>query len=302
MVLKKVLLILFLLCFTLLADTNTTKQSLIESITNKYHTFLNGLDCFLTNYDDINKTNYKKITQNKLYMIFSIKHTKDDSFDTDLHLRANIKLPQLKDKLEISFDKQSIKSINNQNVYNDFNQRDENTRIRVGLKYYFYKKNNTQFYAKLGLKLHSPFGIYGKLGAQKSYFYHTVETIIGNNIYYYINDKNFASTTALTFLKPLSDDFTLEQGNEFFWDKNDNDNIFEHTLSLYHFINSKNRLRYQIIYTHKDDNWYGANIKLHHKTNRWLFFELIPQVLRKRENNFTTEYALAINFGITFAK
>jgi hypothetical protein len=36
--------------------------------------------------------------------------------------------------------------------------------------------------------------------------------------------------------------------------------------------------------------------------NKWLFFEIIPEVLERRENNFEFEKVFTANFGITFSK
>ena len=69
---KKIFVSIFI-PFILFADTNITmpEPNVRDVITNGYHKFLNSLDCFLTNYKDINKSNFKKISKNKLHMIVS---------------------------------------------------------------------------------------------------------------------------------------------------------------------------------------------------------------------------------------
>ena len=308
---KKFLLASFLICCTLFADINTTKKELDfrEKITNSYHSFLNNIDCYIADYEDINQSNYKKISKNKLYLIFSFKNSKDNPLQKNLYLKANIRLPQTQKKLEITLSKQTINDMDNQNIDANNERALEDEKLHVGFKYYLYKERYSIIFAKLGFRLHSPFGIYGEFAMQKSYFYHTLQTILESNIYYYINKDYIKASAAITFFKPLSDTYILEQKNEVLLDYESKSRKLKQTLRLYHFINTKTRMQYQLTYASFDDDvcnlcqdWYGANINFHHNVKKWLFFEVIPQVLKRRENSFEFEKIVTINFGITFSK
>lgn len=308
---KKLLLVSFLVYSTLAADTNTTKEalSLRDKITDNYHTLLNTIDCFFTDYDDINQTNYKKISQNELRIIFSIKNTKNNPLKTDLYLKANIKLPQIQNRLEITLNKQTLSNIDNQNRDTNYERTLEDKMFRIGIKYYFYKKRYSAIYTNLDFRFQSPFGLYWKIGAKKSYFYYTLQTILGSEFYYYLNNQNLTTSATITFFKPLSDAYSVQQRNEILWSDEKQATKLQHTLRAYHYINSNNRLQYQLSYATIDDkkcdycqDWYGANIKFHHNIKKWLFFEIIPQIYKRRENSFIFEKALTLNFGILFSK
>lgn len=308
---KKILYLTLLISSILFAETNTTWKdlSMRGKVTNGYHKFLNAIDCFLTNYDDINHTNYKKVSENKLYMIYSLKNSKDKPLEQDLYLRANIKLPLLKDKFEITLDKQTLSDIDNETIDPEYDRSVEDEKPRIGLKYYFYKEPYSVTYANLGLRLYSPYGIYGKVGGQKSFFLKKVQVILGQDFYIYFNDQHLASDTEMTFFYPLADYYDIEQKNRMLWRESSKTTEVDHILRLHQFINKRNRLQYQLTYSLINDdhcnfcqNWYGANIRYHHDLNDWLFVEIIPQILKRRENQFIQETALTVNFGMIFSK
>jgi hypothetical protein len=301
------------ICFALIAgaDTNAGKKELDfrDKVTSGYHTILNSVDCFITNYDDVNQSNYKKISKNKLYIILSLKNTKDNPLQKDLHLRGSIKLPRLQNKVEITFNKQAEKRVDNQHIDNDYEEALNDTNLHVGLKYYAYDKPYSNAYAKLSLKFHSPVGLYAKIGMNKSYFYHKLQTTFNHALYYYIHDKEYAASSSVTFFLPFKDLYSIEQKNRLYWEEKDKIAMLWQILRLYHDINVQNRLQYQLTYATIDDevhnyrrDWYGANIKFRHNINNWLFFEIIPEVLKRRENHFEYEKVVTVNFGLTLSK
>lgn len=308
---KKVLLTSLFICLTLFAETNTTIENLNfrDKITNGYHKFLNSIDCYLTNYDDINQSNYKKISKNKLYVILSIKDTKEHALQNDLHIKARIKLPQLQDKFEITFSKQAEVRRDNQNIDREYDDVIKDTNLHVGLKYYAYKEPYSDAYAKISFRFHSPMGLYAKIGVDKSYFYKKLQTTFNHALYYYINDKNYAASTSVMFFVPLYDRYGIEQKNRWYWKEEDDAALLEYTLRFYHDMDVQNKLHYQLTYATIDDktcnycqDWYGAHIKFRHYVTKWFFFEFIPEILKRRENHFEYEKVFTANFGLVFSK
>lgn len=303
--------LVILLILTVLATPYTlyAEASFRDKVTDTYLGMLTSIDCYFGDVNESNSDHYKKISKNKLYVISSFKHTKDHTLQSDLYIRANIKLPYLSDRLELTLDKQSVDYVDNQTVDSEYERGYEDERFRLGVKYYFHRKENTTIYSLLGLKLFPPFDLFGKVGAQKSYFYHSLQTIIGSDFYYYLNQSYYTGSGSLTFFQPLSDTYGIEQKNIITYSDKRENTIVEHYLRLHHFINSANKLEYQLTYTLIDDDmyyydqyWYGASIKYRHHINKALFFEMIPQILKRRENDFVYEKAFTFNFGITFAK
>jgi hypothetical protein len=306
----KKIFISILISFLLIADTNitTSKSNIRDIITDGYHKVLNSLDCFLTNYKDVNNSNYEKIKQNKLYMIVSLKDNENSPLQTSFHIRGKIKLPQLQNRVEITFNKDDEES-DSKYVNSEYEDVLKDTRLHVGLKYYLYKESNSQAYAKVSIRTHSPIGLYAKMGIYKSYLYHDFKTSFNHALYYYIHDKKYAASSSVSFVLPLYDRFGIGQKNRWLWKEHDRSTSLEHTIWLYHIIDSKNRLQYQLSYATIDDElcdfcreWYGADIRFRHHISKWSFIEFIPEVLKRRENSFELEKQFTINFGITFSK
>ena len=293
-----------------MADTDITdiESDFRTKVTDRYHRLLHSIDRYFVSDANENLSHYKKISQNKLYMILSLK---DDGgkLEHDFHLRGRIKLPKLQDKFEITFNKQAVERRDNQHVDNEYDEVLKDNNFRVGLKYHIYKESYSNAYAKLSLRVRSPVGLYAKVGINKSYFYQKLETIFQHALYYYIHDKEYALSTSMTLFLSIDDRYALEQQNRWYKDEADKTAIFEHSFRLYHSINSVNKLRYQFTYATIDDevcnyckHWYGANIKFRHHINKWIFFEIIPEVLKRRENSFKFEKVFTVNFGMTFSK
>jgi len=248
-------------------------------------------------------------TTNKLYMILSLKKSENSTLQTRFHLRGRIILPQLKNKVEITFNKDDEEHSDSKYINREYENVLKDTSLHVGLKYYFYKEPYSHAYTKISIRTHSPIGLYAKMGINKSYFYHKFKTTFNHALYYYIHDKEYAASSSVAFVLPFYDRFGIGQKNRWLWKEYDKSTSLEHTIWLYHNINSRNRLQYQLIYATIDDelcdycrDWYGANIRFHHHINDWFFVEVIPEVLKRRENSFELEKQLTLNFGITFSK
>ena len=164
----KIVLLSLLLSLSLFADFNTTKkisQNFRKKATKSYHHFLYKVDSYFNETNDINRSSYRKIRNNKLQIILSVK----EGPKLNVHFRGKIVLPQLKNKAELTFSQNDDQEIDNQSIVNANDDVVNDKKLRVGLKYYLYREKKSSAYAKVSLKTSSPFGPYLKLGMDKSY-------------------------------------------------------------------------------------------------------------------------------------
>ena len=153
-------------------------------------------------------------------------------------------MPQLQDKFELTFSRQAEERRDNQHVNAEYEDILKDNNLHVGLKYYAYKEPFSNAYAKLSLRVHSPVGLYVKIGISKSYFYQKLQTTFDHALYYYIQEKKHALSTSVTLFLPLNDRYGVEQQNRWYKDEGDKTSILEHSFRLYHSINATNKLRY----------------------------------------------------------
>lgn len=306
----RLFLLAILMILSLHADFNTTKEvdDFRKKVTNGYYDTLNNIDCYLADYNDTDKSNYKEISKHKLQIILSAKDISKDSAKFALRLRGKIVLPKLKEKFELTFTQNDDKQMDNQNINSDYDDVINDSKLHVGLKYYLYKEKKSKAYGKLNFKLNSPFGLYAKLGIDKSYLHKDFETVFNHGLYYYINDNKLAASSAVSFFKPITNDYWIGQQNRLYWESKDSIYL-SHNITLYQILDLNNRILYKTSYSTSYDainqlehNSFGYSIGYFHRFNKWFFIEMIPEFKKRRSNQYRSETLLTLNFGMLLSK
>jgi hypothetical protein len=306
----RIILVSLLISASLFADFNATKKEINDYrkiVTIGYYDTLNTIDCYLTDYNDTNRSNYKQISKNKLQIILSVKNITRDSADVALRLRGKIVLPQLKDKMELTFSQKDDEQIDNQSINSDYDDIVNDSKLHIGLKYYLYKEKKSNAYGKLSFKLSSPFGLYAKFGVDRSYLYKDFETVFNHGLYYYINENKLAASSAVSFFKPITVDYWIGQQNRLYWESKDCIYL-KHNITLYQILDLNNRILYRTSYTTSYDDTdqfehdsFGCSIGYFHRFNKWFFIEMVPEYRKHRENGYNSETLLTLNFGMLLA-
>ncbi len=293
-------------------DLNTTvcytkemSQNFRKSSTRRYHRFLERIDMFFSGSDEINKTCYRQIRENKLQIILSLK----EGPAVNLHLRGKIVLPQLKNRVELTFSQKDNQEIDNQSASTGYDDIVNDSKLHVGLKYYLYRKKRSSAYGKLSFKLRAPFGPYLKLGLDKSYLSETfLETSWNNALYYYLNGNDLAASTTVTFFKPVTPDYWVGQNNKLFW-KGESTLYLTNSLTLYQIFDLNNRIVYKTDYTtswEKEEHFahdsYSISAGYFHRFDKWFFAELVPKLRKRRDNSYRTETLFTLNLGMLLGR
>ncbi len=293
-------------------DLNTTvcytkemSQNFRKSSTRRYHRFLERIDMFFSGSDEINKTCYRQIRENKLQIILSLK----EGPAVNLHLRGKIVLPQLKNRVELTFSQKDNQEIDNQSASTGYDDIVNDSKLHVGLKYYLYRKKRSSAYGKLSFKLRAPFGPYLKLGLDKSYLSETfLETSWNNALYYYLNGNDLAASTTVTFFKPVTTDYWVGQSNKLFW-KGESTLYLTNSLTLYQIFDLNNRIVYKTDYTtswDKKDQFAHDSCSISagyfHRFDKWFFVELVPKLRKRRDNSYRTETLFTLNLGMLLGR
>jgi len=306
----RVVLLSLLISLSLFADFNSTKKEIEDfrkKATEGYYDVLNNIDCYLTDYNDTNKSNYNKISKNRLQIVLSIKDIKKDSAKVSLHLRGKIILPQLQNKMELTFSQKDDEQIDNQNINSDYDDVVKDSKLHIGLKYYLYKEKKSAAYGKLSFKLSSPFGLYTKLGIDKSYLYKDFETVFNHGLYYYINSSKLAASTAVSFFKPITVDYWIGQQNKLYWASKDSIYL-KHNITLYQILDLYNRILYKTSYTTSYDLYQfehdsvSFSVGYFHRFDKWFFIEAVPEFRKLRDNGYQSEVLFTLNFGMLLSK
>jgi len=292
--------------FNATADyTKKISQDFRKSSTRHYHRLLEKIDLFFSGSDEINKTCYKQIRENRLQVVLSIK----EGAQLNLHLRGKIVLPQLKNRVELTFSQKDNQEIDNQSATTQYDDVVNDSKLHVGLKYYLYREKRSSAYGKLSFKVHAPFGPYLKFGIDKSNLSDTfLETSFDNALYYYLNGNDLAASSTVTFFKPVTPDYWIGQSNKLFW-KGKNKLYLTNSLTLYQIFDLNNRIVYKTDFTtsyDKRDHFAHDSCSLSagyfHRFDKWFFVELVPRVRKERENSYKTETLFTLNLGMLLGR
>jgi len=313
---KKSLLLLFVLPLCLFADLNTTFSNAYDTIksqsdalhkraTFEYHRFLYSMDCYLCNSDDFNRSSYEAVRKSRLLIVLSLK----DNNQINLHLRGKVILPRTKNRLELLFSQDDKEELDNQRTVSQHDDVVQDKKLHVGLKYYLYRKRDSAAYGSLNFRLAPPLGPYLKLGHKKSYVSKKfLETSWDNALYYYLNGGKISASTALSFFKPLNNSYWIGQGNRLYW-KGENQIFLSNSLLLYQIFDLNNRMVYKAELTtaydrtHKmTQDGFSFSSGYFHRFNKWYFAELIPKFRKSRARHYDNELLLSLNFGMLLGK
>ena len=278
-----------------------------DYISNHYLNTLTNIDNYLS--DDYT-THNDQIYKNRLYMITSLQATKDQIKPT-LYLHSNLYLPKTQKKLYLVFDKYSDENRYKDQIYENKIDKDskQSTKLNIGLKYFFIKKDNRNLYTQFGVKVHSPLKFYFKLGGNKELIIDSWTLNLENNFYYYLKKEGFSPSFLFSIKKSLNNSFTLKNYYELLYKTDKNLLSFISSIKLYHNIDKVKMLTYEFYFNALANqnctfcsNLYSINTTYTNKLKPWLYIDLMPKFDFYKESSFDASFAFIINFRIIFNK
>lgn len=285
--------------------TLTMSHTFQKVMTQKYLTMLENIDGYFAQECDNNISCTREIHKSRMQFVFSA----DDQGRFNIHLRGKVILPRLQKRTEVTFSQRDNEAIDNQRAASGYDDVIKDKKLRVGLKYYFYRERRSNAYAKLNLKIAAPFGPYLKLGIYKSYLHSDfLETTLNHALYYYPNGNDLAASTQIAFYKPLTLDYWIGQGNRLFWEGGDK-LYLRNNLILYQIFDLNNRIAYRIDFTTSytpDNRFRQENCSLSsaafHRFDKWFFIEVVPKIDKCRSNHYKTALHFTLNLGVLLGR
>ncbi|NQY19833.1 MAG: hypothetical protein HRT40_00770 [Campylobacteraceae bacterium] len=251
--------------------------------------FSDNLDYFITQE--------KKTKKNKsaITLRFSSKHEKNKDTEYDSIIRISIRLPNTEKKLKV--------------IIIDDNKNDgENDDKSVELEYQLISDIKNSLYLKAGLKIKSKLEQYLSLRYKLSYL---LKSNIRSNIIQdltYSSDEKFVSTSSIDFIKYIKYPFYIKNYYEYKYTKEKDLNQSFFSLTLFQKLKRKDYFAYEINTTRDNKKKsirtedYEIDITYRSYLKKWLYFEIIPKVIYRKENNFSSSKQINFNFSMSFNK
>lgn len=240
----------------------------------------------------------------RLETYYDYKESKDN--ETGINLRVKLRLPQLKERLNLVFENDDDKV---GQAYEDSNEKVayKDDSFSLALEYDKFKQYyNLNF--KSGAKLKSNPYVFINAKISKKYDLSSTWSFDMEEKLELNTRNDLENTTSLYFTKRISNRLNFVQFNQYYWDLKHEDNNTHNSVRLSHKLSQKNSFNYVTSVasndndTHFQTKQYDAYVAYKHYIRKWLYYDLVPGLYWEREDNFQTQYAFRINIGIIAGK
>lgn len=226
-----------------------------------------------------------------------------DLAEFDTRLRLRVKLPKLKNQADL--------------VFSDYDEEDPDARIEAARSNLF--NNEDRF--NLALRWRSSksglshrlgvgrrFQIYARSRYRKLWHVSDVNDIRWEASVDYYNRDKFGFTTRLSLDHVFSDEWLMKFNNNFFYRERSKDWLWQHNVE--HFIQASSKSAFVVGAYAEGRNQpnyrveeYLVSARWRKNTLRqWLFFEVEPFVLWRRDEGFSASYGVALRIEGFFGK
>lgn len=292
---KKLFKILLLLFLYLQIHANDMEKNVNQNIFIETRDYISDYLIYFSDNLDYFITKEKKTRKNKSLIKLSLSIIKEEKkdIDNDQTLKISIRLPNTERKLKII-------------IIDNKKKKKESKDKSVELEYSLISDVQNSLYAKVGLKIKSNLERYITLKYKLSY-------ILNHNIrsnfiqdFTYSSDEKFTSTSSIDFIKYIKYPFYIKSYNEFKWGQVKEENQFFYSLSLFQKLKYKDYITYEINTTkdnfnnHISTKDYQISFTYRSYIKEWLYYEIIPKIIYKKENNFSPVNQIRFNFSMSF--
>jgi len=288
---------------SLLEKSLTQSESLRDYVSEKFIYFSTNIDNFLSNKPD------DKIYDNPSYIHIeqSFEKKQGQSIGSTTNFRIRLKLPKVKEKYKIEI--WNKKERNDKS--NDLRVEDPNSEegVSAGITYMDKIKEYLNFSSGIGVKIKlDKFEPYAKASISKQINY-TNDWIVDLSERIFFSDKNgFDSTSSFEIYKIYSKVYKISNYNEYFWNEKERDDNFYNSIRVYQTLSKKRYLSYVLSASSNNNSStlsvknYQAYVSYRYYIKKWLYYDVIPRYSWGRVDDFNSNHAIQINFGMFFGK
>ncbi|KAF0191958.1 MAG: hypothetical protein FD165_1292 [Gammaproteobacteria bacterium] len=157
----------------------------------------------------------------------------------------------------------------------------------------------------LGIKAHTPLDPFARLRAIRYFNLQKVMARVSSSAFWF-DSSGFGANFGIEFDRALSDVFLLRSGTGLTWEEAEKFRRIEQQFSLFHRLDDRRNLAYQIgILADDEFNWrvntYYFRIRYRKDLHDgWVFAEIIPQWTYREETNFDDEPSLTLRLEAVF--
>jgi hypothetical protein len=272
-------------------------ESTLNIVNKKLNLSSKYIDEFVTNKKDNTLYTYSYIR-----IETTLEKVESDSMNFEPNIDIRLHLPKLKEKLSITIDNNDNR-INNK--YQDSNEKIhyKDDKYNIGL---LYNTINNNFNIKLnaGVKVTKSPYLFTKLDIKKNLKINNKNHLTLEQRFKYSNKFELDSYSIINYTHKLNQNLDISNYNEYYINSDiKNDNLYT-SLRLSQKIKKNSYINYV---TSIDSNDEKSNFKIkEYKTyisyrkflRNWFYYDIVPSISWKRENNFKDKIGIKLNLGI----
>lgn len=278
-------------------ETLNKIENTLNTVNKKLNLSSKYIDEFVTNKKD--NTLY---THSYIRIETTLEKVESDSINFEPNIDIRLHLPKLKEKLSITIDNNDNR-INNK--YQDSNEKIhyKDDKYNIGL---LYNTINNNFNIKLnaGVKVTKSPYLFTKLDIKKNLKINHKNYLTLEQKFKYSNKFELDSYSIINYTHELNQNFAISNYNEYYINSDiKNDNLYN-SLRLSQRLKKDSYINYV---TSIDSNDEESNFQIkEYKTyisyrkfiRSWLYYDIVPSISWKRENNFKDKIGIKLNLGI----
>ncbi len=263
-----------------------------------------GVDKFFAN-----EALYKYSTNSYVQLSGEVLHEEMTAHtSTRARLRARVDLPRTKKKLKLLIDTDPAEKQNP--IERSVDQAPAATAQDNDVYASVQRERERKGWLirpSVGVKIRSPLEPFAKLQFTNLYPFEYWQLRLDENIYWY-KDTGFGSDSTFDFDLPIGDRNLFRATSFARWTEETNYFALSQTFAIYQTISPTRKISYQIgAYGQTQPTWYMteylAVIRYRQNIHKdWLFFEIQPQVLYQKINDWNDEVSLLLKLEMLFGK
>jgi hypothetical protein len=235
---------------------------------------------------------------------------KEDGLITDPRFRFRLDLPNTRKRLKFIIENEpdetlSLDESNRRNVLRKDETTDSSNSGYLRILSVF---QDWQLKGDLGIRIRNPIDPFARARATRYWEFSQGWTFQLKETVSYFHSEGFGFTNVASFEKNLSDTLFFRSKTETQWLKQDTSWEFAEVLSLSQLLDEKSAVAYRLA-------WLGENrpaprtsayyVNFTYRRNlyhNWLFFELTPELLYPRDDNFKANPSLTVGVELVFSE
>jgi hypothetical protein len=289
------------------AQQPSGEKSEPASFTDRYHGgFSRGLESMVKAIDRFftSESAFQEATKSELRLSFESDF--DDNWSHSLDLRGKIELPDTEKRLRLLIESE-LDEIDDRTPPDVDQQEQDEEEYYLSLERKRRRTRDWDVRPSLGVRLGLSPDLFARLRAIR---YHQLDgwLIRPSATLYWISSRGKGVNGEIRFDRSLDEDFLFRSTSKIGWNYNDQRTSAGQTFSLFQKIDSQNRLVYQLGSRGDDDPIWRTTehfLRVIFRSNiysKWLFFNVEPEVVYRREDGFEPDARLVLRLEAYFGQ